>query len=221
MTATKIYECVLNFDKILSLFIGDFKYGRKYLDIISVGLSNTSIKFVPYVLFLIILWFKKIDCQFKYRIFITKIVTAVFISIIMTRLIQNFMPERLRPLHNPELNLFPHFGLQDKVLEHWSSFPSDHAAVAFAFSTAIWVFSKSLGLCAMVWASLIVCLPRIYLGFHYFSDIIGGAVIGIFVTYCLINIKIPDRYTNVIGDMEKNHASVFYSIWFLILYQIL
>lgn len=71
------------------------------------------------------------------------------------------------------------------------SFPSDHAAVAFAIAIVIFFYNKSLGLFLLL-LSLLIGLGRIYTGVHYPLDVLGGAIVGIFtavVFYYILNRK--------------------------------
>jgi undecaprenyl-diphosphatase len=57
------------------------------------------------------------------------------------------------------------------------SFPSDHAAAAFAIAFAVLAFSRRGGI-AFLGAATLVGLSRIGLGMHYPGDVLAGAVVG-------------------------------------------
>jgi undecaprenyl-diphosphatase len=57
------------------------------------------------------------------------------------------------------------------------SFPSDHAAAAFAIAFAVLAFSRPAGL-GFLAAATLIGLSRIALGLHYPSDVLAGLVVG-------------------------------------------
>lgn len=63
------------------------------------------------------------------------------------------------------------------AMPHSTSFPSGHAASAFAFATAVGIALPPAGIPATATAAL-VAYSRIHTGVHYPSDAIAGAVIG-------------------------------------------
>jgi undecaprenyl-diphosphatase len=60
---------------------------------------------------------------------------------------------------------------------HSGSMPSGHATTAAAAATAVAFLYPELRLPAVVLAALI-CLSRVYLGVHFVSDVVVGALLG-------------------------------------------
>lgn len=62
------------------------------------------------------------------------------------------------------------------------SFPSDHAAAAWALASTVWLKQKKSGSLALLLA-LFIALGRVLAGVHYFSDVIVGAALGFGLAY--------------------------------------
>ena len=58
-----------------------------------------------------------------------------------------------------------------------TSFPSDHATLGFAVAVLVWRFNRRAGTALMLLA-LIIAFARIFVGAHYPTDVLGGAVLG-------------------------------------------
>ncbi len=65
--------------------------------------------------------------------------------------------------------------------DKWS-FPSKHASTSFALATSAVLHKKALGWIAVIFAVLI-SISRIYLGAHYWTDVVAGAVLGIVISF--------------------------------------
>lgn len=59
------------------------------------------------------------------------------------------------------------------------SFPSDHATATFAIAAAFLLHEKRGRGIAFLVAALLIIVSRVYVGTHYASDVLGGAVTGI------------------------------------------
>lgn len=103
-------------------------------------------------------------------------------------------------------------------MHDWSSFPSDHAALYFALATGLWLANRRWGAVALAWTLMVICVPRIYVGMHYASDIVAGAVLGIVVM--LAATRLPRRFTYPALHFEKARTSWFYGAAFLLTFEI-
>jgi undecaprenyl-diphosphatase len=70
------------------------------------------------------------------------------------------------------------------------SFPSDHAAAAFAIAFAVLAFSRRVGAVFLALATLIG-LSRIALGMHYPSDVLVGALVGFGTAMLVVTLGRP------------------------------
>lgn len=59
------------------------------------------------------------------------------------------------------------------------SFPSDHATATFAIAAAFLVHREFRRGALFLLAAILVSLSRVYIGTHYLSDVVGGAVTGL------------------------------------------
>jgi undecaprenyl-diphosphatase len=70
--------------------------------------------------------------------------------------------------------------VSDQTKVDLSSFPSSHTYIAFAVATSIFLYGhKKLG-SFLFFIAILVAISRVGAGLHYPSDVIGGAMLGIF-----------------------------------------
>lgn len=62
------------------------------------------------------------------------------------------------------------------------AFPSGHAAFSFALSTVVYSYNKKAGI-IFFFASFLISIARVFIGVHWPSDILAGAVVGILCGY--------------------------------------
>jgi undecaprenyl-diphosphatase len=159
------------------------------------------------------------DATARRRAIVTALVGAV-VAAILARSLQLLLPLHERPLHDPTLHFVVPSGVDPETLSHWSSFPSDHAVLFFALAVAVGFQSRGLGLLAAVWTLVVICLPRVYLGYHFPSDVVAGAAIGS-VTMLATRWAIGDSF--VVGRVlrwEETNARAFYGTAFIVTYEL-
>ncbi len=181
--------------------------------------GSKLVKIVPYVVLLWWFWFQTGD-RVKNRLFVIESVLAALAAMAMSRLIQNLGLERPRPRYDDSLNFVRPFGGSDDALHNWSSFPSDHTALVFALAMPLFVHHRRLGIAALLWSTVLVGLPRVYIGYHYPSDIIAGAVIGAGCGYLIHKFDVAARVGRHIGAVVESYPAWFYAGAFLFTQQL-
>jgi membrane-associated phospholipid phosphatase len=165
-----------------------------------------------------VLWFQPHPNQVERRKILLVMIIAVLLSLVINRAISVAMPYRVRPMETPDIGyrppLFEHpFNLLD--FEKWSSFPSDQTTFFFAFATGFCFFSAWLGFAMFAYATLIA-LCRVYLGTHFPSDVLAGALLGIAVQLA-VNRDYARRAVSPILAMAKSKPAYFDAVIFFIL----
>ena len=179
-------------------------------------LNLENVKLLPFIIGLWLLWFSP---KLKAKPAVFEAFVGMFAAIAITRgLIQFFLPQRLRPLHSGNPDFVLPLGVDPNALEHWSSFPSDHAALVFAVSTTVWRVSRRWGAACYAWSIFVVSLPRVYAGYHYATDIIGGAAIGVF-TALIVARPLQIGLMPWVLDMEKKYTAAFYATFFVLSFE--
>lgn len=100
--------------------------------------------------------------------------------------------ERPRPfIIMPDANLF--------ALEKSFSFPSNHAASAFMAATILSEFFSSWR-AGLFFIAGLVGYSRVYLGVHFLSDVVAGAIVGILIGLAVLHVG------KATGLIEGNNA---------------
>ena len=212
-----VLDAINHFDHFVMSTMSDWtQYSALLNKFIIPFLGQFTVKTLPVFAEIWLLWFSA--DVIKYRPAIVDGFVGMFVAGAVSRILQDCLPERLRPLHSGDLDFRPPLGLKTDILEHWSSFPSDHAAVFFALSTALWLVSRPIGAISYAWSIFIICMPRLFGGLHYASDIIAGAVTGILVAL-LIAPPIGAKLSPYVFAAEKRSTALFYAAFFTLSFQ--
>jgi undecaprenyl-diphosphatase len=186
-----VFELLENFDHQLMIWLNSFHVD--WLDRPMYILTQTLAS-GPWLIFLLYLLYLKGGFKYIGLVVLGIGVVVLFSDQLSVHLFKNvFM--RYRPSHNLDVSPYLHF------VHDWKGnlykggaygFVSSHATNFFGLSMFLWLSlkpsRKSLTLLIFGWATLI-SYTRIYLGVHYPSDIIGGALLGSFIGLVVWKIK--------------------------------
>lgn len=128
-------------------------------------------EYLGYVLILILVTFLIKDFKRYFKMAAGALVAAILARFGLVTLIRIIVP-RSRPFVENNVNL---------LLSHetFSSFPSGHAAAFFALSAVVYSFNKKLGIIFLI-SSCLISIFRVFCGIHWPSDVLAGAIVGIF-----------------------------------------
>lgn len=167
-------ETITSFDQHILLFFNG--YHTPFLDETMALITNKWI-WIPFYLVLIDLLFKKLGT--KYAILT---ILAVVLAIVMT---DQFCASLIRPVVgrlrpcNPNNPIFEYITLVKDIHPGSYSWPSCHAANTFALATLLSCVMKSRKFTIFIFAwAIIVSISRLYVGVHYPTDLLCGAIIG-------------------------------------------
>lgn len=205
---------------ILSFLIGFSGRSRIFDLTLSEISSNSLLKGGVIVGLVWWAWFRRKTDKTRDREHL--LVSALFggvVSIALARALAAALPFRERPIRNPALSFRIPYGTDPATALHWSSFPSDHASLFFALSASLLFVSRRAGIFALLYSFFVVCLPRVYLGIHYPTDILAGAILGT-GTACLLSAPSLRKPLSrpVLRLMEKSPGA-FYALFFVFTFQ--
>ncbi|HVZ96719.1 MAG TPA: phosphatase PAP2 family protein [Chitinophagaceae bacterium] len=168
-----LFEILERIDKIILLLV-NHDSSHQYLDTLMLYLRN-PLTWIPFYVFMACFFYKRAGHRF--RIFILCSLVTIALTDSISTLLKNAF-ERLRPCYDYEIG---------PLVRHLTdcgglySFPSSHAANHFGLAT-FWFWSV-LQLTGKKWKflwiwAMIICYAQMYVGKHFPSDIIAGALLG-------------------------------------------
>ncbi|MBZ9572575.1 phosphatase PAP2 family protein [Patescibacteria group bacterium] len=169
-------------DFVIFQYLNNFALKYLWLDVIAIFFA----KYLGWVLIGILILFLIKNFKKYWKMVVTAFVSAVLARFIITEIIRWLWP-RTRPFVGAEVNL---------LLPHrlTGSFPSGHAAFFFALSMAFFLCYKKVYPLPKFWwgagilffiASFLIAISRVFSGLHWPSDILGGALVGIFSAWLI------------------------------------
>ncbi|MDI6591636.1 MAG: phosphatase PAP2 family protein [Patescibacteria group bacterium] len=163
-------------DYILFEKINQFAGTWLWLDTLGIFFA----KYFGYILIFFIFLFLLKDRKKYWPMVIIAFSSAILAKFVITEFIR-FLWNRPRPFVENQTNL-----LLDQI--NAAAFPSGHAAFFFALSLAIYFYNKKAGIIFLI-ASFLISISRVFCGIHWPTDILAGALVGIFSGW-LINSQV-------------------------------
>jgi undecaprenyl-diphosphatase len=172
------------FDHAIEVFVSGHLIHSYYFSHIMefIAEGDNMLKGGVFALLIWYMWFRFGDGDLEKRVLLLTTLAAVFFVMVITLGLAGLLPFRVRPLLNPDFGFSPG-GPLEGFLRNMSSFPSDHAALFISLTTGFFFVSRKVGLFALIFTIVYILLPRLYLGFHYPTDLLSGSLIGASITW--------------------------------------
>jgi undecaprenyl-diphosphatase len=165
-------------------------------------------------------WFRPDPSQKRRRELVISTLAATITSVFLAKLIRHLLPFRLRPIHDAASGVTLPYHVSSESLWNWSSFPSDTAAMVFALAGGLLLMRGRWGWLAILYSLVVIGIPRIYLGYHYPSDVIAGALIGFLTALIMGRDEIRTPLSKPFLAWSQHYPGPFYCALFLLTYEV-
>lgn len=171
-----------NADERLFLWINGFVGTVPFLDKVAQWVVSDYLVPVSLALALVALWFIEPDrvVRQRHQIGVFAALTAMGLASLAVFSF-NALYFRPRPFDTVDVTLLFYRPTD-------SSFPSNAVAAVFGIAAVVWGVNRRLGTALLV-ASGLYGLARVYVGVHYPLDVLAGALIGIAVAFLVLKLR--------------------------------
>lgn len=167
---------IINFDQAITTFLYNLLPHNQFFNSFFSFFSLSGISIIVWFIAAALLIFFE---EKKNRKFIFYLAVSLFITFVLTNVILKNIFQRERPAITTQKVISCPLDF---------SFPSGHASAAFAGAVILSSFDRKRRLLYFIVATLIA-YSRIYLGCHYFIDIVGGGILGGLISTMTLKVK--------------------------------
>ncbi len=211
------------FDRSVITFLNQGAQQWELFDRIVVVLSNSDVvKGAAIMAVFWGLWFSRpMREEAARRMTLLAGVLGSLLALVLARVLAQTLPLRVRPVLADGLEFRPPTGLPDQAnWSHWSSFPSDHASLFFALWCGIWLAHRKVGNWLLLYIVFVIALPRIYVGVHYPTDLLAGALLGIGTVVFLTAGPVRRAWAGATGRFFEARPALAHALLFVVSFQI-
>jgi hypothetical protein len=128
-----MFDLLAHIDRSTLLLVNQFAGRSAALDNLMSAFAGPHILTgIPLMAMVAYCWFRRLGPEYlKERQYLVQELVGTLLAGVISRGMQLAFAFHPRPLHDPSLPFHAPIGLDPNTLNHWSSFPSDHAAVFF------------------------------------------------------------------------------------------
>jgi membrane-associated phospholipid phosphatase len=200
-------------------WLGKFTMSSAHFNqIVHYMAGSNLVKGYPIMAAIWFFWCRDADPKLNTRRIIIGTLLGCCLAVFVARVANNIGPFQPRPIANAALSPHTYVGLPEstsQALYIWNSFPSDHAAMYFSLAAGIFLISRRFGAFVYLYVLLFIALPRMYLGLHYTTDIIAGAILGIGSTLLFNSAAGVRLYERPFTQLLSKYPAAFQTALFL------
>ena len=163
----------MNLDFYFFNLINGFAGRWQQLDFVGMFFAD----YLGYILLLVLALFLSVNYKKYWKIVVLALAAAGLSKFIVGEIIRQLW-FRSRPFI--ALNFAPLINQSPAE----ASFPSGHALFFFALATIVYLYNKKAGILFYI-ASFFIAVARVFVGVHWPSDVLAGAVLGILIAWIL------------------------------------
>jgi len=219
LTTSRVIDAAIHLDLDVIAFLGRFARRSRVVDtFIWTVWTNAALQGGVVMVLVWGVWFScgEAPAGRRKRETMLSSLIGMYACLLLTLVFRVILPFRARPAMDQAV-AFQMPYLPDGMIHvpEATSFPSGHAAVLFSLAIGLWLVSRTLGLLAALHGFVIVCLPRLYFGRHYATDILAGAVLAIATVLVVNELLRRGSLVQRLRVWSETRPGAFYSLFFL------